>query len=94
MTIAEPGVEPGAAVQGDLVRDQDHGQLELPEAAQVDEHVGDEHRHGAVGEVDHASAAVLEDQSLAEDGVGGAGAEAEDQEEDVAGHDVSFRSRR
>src|SRR6185503_3145583 len=55
----------------------------------VDEDVGDEHGHGAVGEVDHASAAVLEDESLAEDGVGGAGAEPEDQEEEVAGHGVS-----
>ena len=68
------------------------GQLELAEGAQVDEHVGDEHRHRAVGEVDHAGAAVLEDEALAEDRVGRAGAEAEDQEEDVAGHGVSFRS--
>src|SRR6185437_5980335 len=79
----------GPAVQRDLVRDQHHGQFELPEAAQVDEHVGDEHGHGAVGEVDHASAAGLEDEPLAEDGVGGAGAEPEDQEEEVAGHGVS-----
>ena len=75
------------------MRDQDHGQLKLPEAAEVDEDVGDEHRHGAVGEVDHARAAVLEDESLAEDGVGGARTEAEDQEESVAGHGASFMSR-
>ena len=62
------------------------GSSSSPEAAEVDEHVGDEHRHRAVGEVDHAGAAVLEDETLAEDGVGRAGAEAEDQEQDVAGH--------
>jgi hypothetical protein len=74
------------------VRDQHHGQLELSVAAQVDEDVGDEHRYRAVREVDHAGTAVLEHQPLAEDGVGGAGAQAEDQEEQVAGHDVSFTS--
>ena len=90
----EPGVDPGAAVQRDLVRDQDHRQLKLPEAAQVDEDVGDEHRHRAVREVNHAGAAVLQHESLAEDGVGGARAQAEDQEQGVAGHGVSFTSRR
>ncbi len=49
--------------------------------AQVHEHVGDEHRHGPVSEVDDTAAAVLEYQAQAKDGVGGARAEAEDQEE-------------
>src|ERR1051326_732956 len=76
------------------MRYEDDGKLELTEAAQVDEDVSDEHRHRAVGEVDYASAAVLEDKALTEDGEGGTGTQAENQEEQVAGHYVSFTSRR
>jgi hypothetical protein len=89
----ERRAEPLATVQRDLMRDQDDRQLELPKAAEIDEDVGDEHRHRTVREVDHASTAVLEDEPLAEDGVGGARAEAEDQEQAVAGHGLSFSSR-
>ena len=66
--------------------DDHHGQLELPERAEVHKYIGDEHRHGAVSKVDHAGAAVLEDETLAEDRVRRARAEAENEEQDVAGH--------
>ena len=66
--------------------DDHDGKLELTERAEVHEHVGDEHRHGPVGEVDDARAAVLEHEALAENRVSRAGAEAEDHKQDVAGH--------
>ena len=82
----ERRVDPVAAVERDLMGDQDDWKLEFAVAAQVHEHVGDEHRHRAVGEVDDARAPVLEHETLAEDRVRRAGPEAKDEEEDVDGH--------
>ncbi len=63
-----------------------NGNGSVPCERRFDEHIGDEHRHGAVGKVHDTAAAVLEDESQPEDGESGARAEAEDQKEEVAGH--------
>ncbi len=56
--------------------------------AEVDEHVRHPHRDCPMGEVDDAAAAVLEHQPEPKDRINGAGAKAEEKEEDLAGHTV------
>ena len=73
------------APERDLVRDHHPGELQRALFPQPQVHVGDEHRHRAMAEVDDPGAAVLEHQAQGEDAVNGTRAQAQEQEEDVGG---------
>ena len=70
----------------DAVRQDGPGQFERPARPQVDVDVGDEHGHRAVAKVHDLRTAVLEHQPDRQEGVDRAGAQAEQQEEQVGGH--------
>ena len=79
--------------QGQLVRQHDPGQLQDTGRPQADENIGAIHGDGALGEVDHAGAAVFEHQAEPEDGVDRSPSESQQKEEQVRQHLVHLTWR-